>query len=157
MTNPILEFLQADKLRTQGVWTLCLHLETHDECGCKCGYRGGIWGNDGKEIVCEMGGSSDEGGIKFIPESPRKMQCDDAKFINKSSRIADPIKALVRDYAMMLGALSNASYGLNNVMLNADGRSYVLPLRSVDRSQERTQQALFAETHRELFQVAREE
>lgn len=86
------------------------------------------------------------------------LRANTRKYLENENELCEPIKELVRDYAMMRDALSDANYVLNNVMLNTDGSKYVLPLRSVNRLQERTNQVLFAtaETHRELLQAVRE-
>ena len=41
---------------TAGPWQLCSHLKNLDKC--PCGYRGGIYGGDGKGMICEMGSTS---------------------------------------------------------------------------------------------------
>lgn len=67
---------------TEGPWGLCAHLRDHDQCSC--GYRGGIWGDNGSVMVCEMGGPIGGIGDEMIPRSSREVQFADARLIAAS-------------------------------------------------------------------------
>lgn len=89
---------------TDGPWNLCTHLKTRDDCGCSCGYRGGVWSGDGQFCLFEMGSSPEHDGTKMVPEQPRDMQFNDAHFIAASRTF---VPEAIRLMEMMAEALRN--------------------------------------------------
>jgi hypothetical protein len=67
---------------TPGPWKRCAHLrDPRIDTTCGCGYRGGIWGNDGETLVLEMGTDPYREGWEMIPVATRDAQLRDAAHI----------------------------------------------------------------------------
>lgn len=67
---------------TPGPWAPCHHLKSpKDDASCPCGYRGGVWGNDGEVVVFEMGSTADQDGDYLLPVADRATQLADAALI----------------------------------------------------------------------------
>jgi hypothetical protein len=77
-------------------WDLCRHLESAEkDTACKCGYRGGIWGDAGELLVCEMRNCDLHEGHDMIPVGDRATQLANAAFIVKAVNSHDAlVKAL---------------------------------------------------------------
>jgi hypothetical protein len=75
-------------------WNLCHHLESAEkDASCQCGYRGGIWGNKGELLVCEMRNCDLHEGHDMIRVGSRAEQLANAAFIVKA---VNNYEALVR-------------------------------------------------------------
>lgn len=155
MTHPILEFLRADKLRTQGAWNTHAGLYPYCIKGdifaakkgdnvreipivARCSYQNPAWINN-KPLDSLEGRCRINEAVQYIEPN--------ATFIAASSRIADPIKAFVRDYGEAVEALGllvqsschcepDVNFGCENC--------YARECLAI------------AETHRELLEAVRE-
>ena len=66
-------------------WQLCHHLESAEkDASCKCGYRGGIWGEGGELLVCEMRNCDQHEGHDMTPVGDRATQLANAALIVKA-------------------------------------------------------------------------
>lgn len=75
--------LKADAEATEGEWSLCTHLKSIAlDRACPCGYRGGIGGPQGKNLVCEMGSTviPGEEGLE-LGRYPREEELANAELI----------------------------------------------------------------------------
>lgn len=71
-------------------WQLCHHLESPEkDQSCKCGYRGGIWGDAGEILVCEMRNCDLHEGHEMTPVGDRDTQIANAHFIVKACNSHD--------------------------------------------------------------------
>lgn len=63
-------------------WQACFHLRSaENDKSCPCGYRGGIWGDNGNLLVCEMRNCRLSEGSDMIPVGTREEQLANAALI----------------------------------------------------------------------------
>lgn len=61
----------SEAKHTPGPWGLCAHLQSIEkDQGCRCGYRGVIYGPDGYFAICQPGHDADEPGQEGL--GPRR-------------------------------------------------------------------------------------
>lgn len=92
MTNQLVEFLQADEKRTVGKWDAG---KTSVDLGLHCVNR----------LYANALGQLCQNDICTVADNPKY----NSLFIAASSRIAEPLRALVRDYVTMRDALGGIS------------------------------------------------
>lgn len=93
-------------------WQLCHHLQSAEkDASCPCGYRGGIWGDDGELLVCEMRNCDLHEGHDMTPVGDRATQLANATFIVKAVNAHEAMIEALKDIrleASKLGAASHA-------------------------------------------------
>lgn len=87
-------------------WQLCHHLQsTEKDASCKCGYRGGIWGDGGEMLVCEMRNCNLHEGHDMTPVGDRATQLANAAFIVKAVNAHDALVKALEEADLTLTAL----------------------------------------------------
>ena len=82
---------------TDAPWEGCYHLRSMEcDASCKCGYRGGIWG-DGEFMVCEMGSTPMKGYEGLEPRRyKRESELNNAAFISMARNNFDKLLAVAK-------------------------------------------------------------
>jgi hypothetical protein len=106
-------------------WQLCHHLQSAEkDASCPCGYRGGIWGDGGELLVCEMRNCNLHEGHDMTPVGDRATQLANAAFIvkavNNHFALVKRLASLEQDLRVYAGGLKEGDDLRAVLELNAD-------------------------------------